>query len=155
MESRGHSLNFHIATVLGLGTVPFAPGTAATFLAGIPCFLVAGNFSRTIQFFVIMLVFAAGWYASGRTEREMQKTDPSEIVVDELCGFLIAMFGHPVSFASIFTGFVFFRIFDIGKPWPLRALERKLGGGLAVMADDVGAGIYANLAGLIVLVFWK
>jgi phosphatidylglycerophosphatase A len=155
MESETHSFHFRVATVLGMGKAPFAPGTVATFFAGIPCFLASGNFSLLFQLLVVIVVFVAGWYSSEKTERELKRTDPSEIVIDELCGFLVAMLGHPVSLASILTGFVFFRIFDIWKPWPLRAFEQKLGGGLAVMADDVGAGIYANIAGLIVLAFWK
>lgn len=155
MESEKHSLNFWIATVLGLGKAPFAPGTVASFFAGIPFFLVLGNFSLIFQMLASGVIFAAGWYTSDKTEQELRKTDPSEIVIDELCGFLIAMLGHPVTFVSILTGFVFFRLFDIWKPWPVRTLEQKLGGGLGVMADDVGAGIYANIAGLIVLKFWQ
>jgi phosphatidylglycerophosphatase A len=153
MERKRHSLNFWVATVLGLGMAPFASGTVASFFAGIPFFLAIGSFSPIFQLFIISIIFAAGWYTSDRTERELGKTDPSEIVIDELCGFLIAMLGHPVTFASILTGFALFRIFDIWKPWPLRTIEQKLGGGLGVMLDDVGAGIYANLAGLIMLAF--
>jgi phosphatidylglycerophosphatase A len=155
MESEKHSLNFWLATVLGLGKAPFAPGTVASFFAGIPFFLAVGSFSLFVQLLAAGIVFAAGWYTSDKTEQELGKTDPSEIVIDELCGFLIAMLGHPVTFGSILAGFVFFRLFDIWKPWPLRTLERKLRGGLGVMADDVGAGIYANLAGLIVSALWK
>jgi phosphatidylglycerophosphatase A len=155
MGSEKHSLNFWVASVLGLGKAPLASGTVASLVAGIPCFLAVGYFQSGFQLLVAGVVFAAGWYTSEKTELELRKTDPSEIVIDELCGFLIAMLGHPVTFASILTGFAFFRLFDIWKPWPLRALEQKLRGGLGVMMDDVGAGIYANVAGLVVLAFWK
>jgi phosphatidylglycerophosphatase A len=154
MKSEKYSLNFWAASVLGLGKAPWAPGTMASLFAGVPCFLVAGYFSSLFQLLVVGIIFAIGWYASEKTEQELNKVDPSEIVIDELCGFLIAMLGHPVTFISILAGFVFFRLFDIWKPWPLRVFEQKLGGGLGVMMDDVGAGIYANLAGMLVLALW-
>ena len=47
-----------------------------------------------------------------------------------------------LSWVSIVTGFALFRVFDIVKPFPLRRLER-LPGGVGVIADDVGAGLYA------------
>ena len=40
-------------------------------------------------------------------------------------------------------GFIAFRFFDILKPWPIKALERGLGGALGVMADDIAAALYA------------
>lgn len=144
------SLDLLMATCLGLGKAPIAPGTVATLFAGVPCFLAVGHFSWQIQFLFSILVFGAGWYFSERAARELQRTDPGEIVIDELCGFLIGMIGHPVGVVSILAGFFFFRLFDIWKPWPLRILER-LRGGLGIMMDDVGAGIYANMAGLLTL----
>ena len=77
--------------------------------------------------------------------------NPREVVIDELCGYLVAMTGHAVSFPSILTGFLLFRLFDIWKPWPIRSVESKLSGGAAIMIDDVLAGICANVLGLIVL----
>jgi phosphatidylglycerophosphatase A len=81
----------------------------------------------------------------------MGKVDPKEIVIDELCGYLVATAGHPLSFSSIFCGFILFRLFDIWKPWPVCLAENKLKGGAAIMTDDLVAGICANLIGLLVL----
>lgn len=146
-----YSFFFLAASVLGLGKARFAPGTAASLFAGVPCFLAVGYSSWVFQLYVAAFLFAFGCWVSGKWEQELGKTDPGEVVIDELCGFLIAMIGHPVSFASILAGFAFFRLFDIWKPWPLRDFQDKLGGGLAIMADDVGAGVYANILGIIVL----
>jgi hypothetical protein len=44
------------------------------------------------------------------------------------------------------VGFLLFRAFDIAKP-PPALLAEALPGGLGVMADDLVAGIYANLCG--------
>ncbi len=143
--------NFRVATVLGLGLAPWAPGTVATIFSGIPCFLLAGHLSWVWQTIFALLVFRIGWVASDRVERELSRPDPREAVIDELCGYLVAMIGHPVTFASIAAGAFFFRLFDIWKPWPLRWLDKNVPGGFGIMLDDVGAGIYANIAGLVVL----
>ncbi len=134
-----------------MGNSPIAPGTAATLLAGVPCFLAVGRFSLRMQLIFSLIVFGIGWYVSEKVERELNRNDPGEVVIDELCGYMLAMAGHPVSFASILTGFLLFRLFDIWKPWPIRSTERALPGGLGVMMDDVLAGIYANLLGLVIL----
>ena len=145
------SINFRIASIFGLGEVRGWAGTVATLIAGIPCFIVAGRFSWQVQLTVCIVVSAIGWYVSEKTEMELGRSDPGEIVIDELCGYLVAMVGHSVSFPSILTGFFLFRLFDIWKPWPIRLVDRKLKGGIGVMGDDILAGIYANVLGLIVL----
>jgi len=148
---QGHSISFRLTSIFGLGKAPVAPGTVATLVAGIPCFLAVGHFPWQIQLIFAGAVFWIGCGLSEKTERELGRTDPKEVVIDELCGYLVAMTGHPVSFASILTGFLLFRLFDIWKPWPIRSVESKLTGGTAIMLDDVLAGIYANVLGLIVL----
>ena len=52
---------------------------------------------------------------------------------------------HPFSvfIFEVVTGFVLFRLFDVWKPGAIGWAERRLGGGLGVMADDVMAGLYA------------
>ena len=148
---KDHSIHCRLASVFGLGKAPAAPGTVATLIAGIPCFLAAGRFPWQIQLIFAGALFWIGWVVSGKTERELGRTDPPEVVIDELCGYLVAMTGHAVSFPSILTGFLLFRLFDIWKPWPIRSVETKLTGGAAIMIDDVLAGICANVLGLIVL----
>ncbi len=145
------SFYFLLATVFGLGKAPAAPGTVATLVAGIPCFIVVGRFPWPMQLAFAGVLFWAGWYISGKAERELDRTDPGEIVIDEVCGYLVTMIGHTVSFSSIIAGFLFFRVFDIWKPWPIRSVERKLTGGAGIMLDDVLAGIYANFLVFIAL----
>ena len=70
------------------------------------------------------------------------------MVWDEFAGQWIALMPllwMPRSSAWIWVGFILFRIFDIGKPWPVSWADRALGGGLGVMLDDVLAGIYAAI----------
>jgi len=49
----------------------------------------------------------------------------------------------PPDWRFVLFGFVLFRLFDIGKPWPINWLDRKVSGGLGIMLDDLVAGIYA------------
>ena len=153
----GHSIHFRLASVFGLGKAPAAPGTVATLIAGVPCFLAVGHFSWQMQLAFSIVVFGIGWYVSGKTQGELGRTDPGEVVIDEVCGYLVAMTGHAVSFVSILSGFLLFRLFDIWKPWPIRSIEKKLAGGAGIMLDDVLAGIYANVLGFILLklVSWR
>jgi len=48
--------------------------------------------------------------------------------------------------------FVLFRVMDIVKPWPIRDLDHRLGGGLGIMLDDLAAALYAAL--LLALYGW-
>lgn len=145
------TLYSRLASISPLGSSPVAPGTVATLLAGIPCFLVVGRFSWQIQAALALALLLAGSYVCREAERELGITDPQQVVLDELCGYLVAMLGHPIGLLSIFTGALLFRVFDIWKPWPIHLVERKLTGGIAIMLDDVVAGIFANILGLVIL----
>lgn len=71
--------------------------------------------------------------------------DPSCIVLDEIAGMAVTLSGVAPDFLHIAAGFILFRIFDIDKPWPLKNLEIIFRGGAGIVADDIGAGIYASL----------
>jgi phosphatidylglycerophosphatase A len=85
-----------------------------------------------------------GIWAAGQAEIILGRKDSPSIVIDEIAGFLTAMFMVPSGWLFLLTGFLLFRVFDIFKPWPLRRLE-GLHGGFGVMLDDVGAGVYTNI----------
>jgi phosphatidylglycerophosphatase A len=118
------------------GTVGSLPGIAiAYWLSGRPVTLLALAF----------IIFALGVPASSRAETVFGCKDPSYVTIDELAGMLIAFVGLPMSWSSAICIFLLFRIFDIFKPFPARQCER-IRGGLGIMADDIVAGIYANMA---------
>ena len=73
----------------------------------------------------------------------MSRLDPSWIVVDEVVGMWIAAAAAPLSLLWFGIAFLLFRFFDILKPWPVGWADRKVGGGMGVMLDDVFAGLYA------------
>jgi phosphatidylglycerophosphatase A len=125
------------------GRIPVAPGTAGT-VVGVFLFLGMKGLPPGHYLAVCILVILVGMWAAARAETILGRKDSPSIVIDEIAGFLTAMFMVPPGWFFIISGFLLFRAFDIIKPWPLRRLE-GLHGGPGVMLDDVGAGVYTNL----------
>jgi len=138
------SFSLIIAQLGGLGKVPFAPGTVATIVAGIPSAFLLGLVGESWALLLLVLLFITSCYVADVAETELQRTDPREVVIDELVGFLIAMFGFPITPHSLMLGIVGFRLFDIWKPWPIYILDTKLKGGVGIVMDDVAAGVLAH-----------
>jgi phosphatidylglycerophosphatase A len=149
------SFSLFIAQVGGLGKVPFAPGTVASIVAGIPSAILLSLVGEWWALLLLVLLFIAGCYVAGAAETELQKTDPGEVVIDELVGFLITMLGFPITPHTLVLGIVGFRLFDIWKPWPINILDRKLKGGVGIMMDDVAAGVLAHVLVWIGLKVWR
>jgi phosphatidylglycerophosphatase A len=134
-----------VATGAGSGYAPIAPGTAGSVVGLLLYWLVVG-LPLPAFWLVIAVTLAVGTWAAERAERIFERRDDGRITVDEVAGMLISLVALPVRPEVAVTAFFLFRIFDIVKPPPARACER-LPGGVGVMADDVVAGIYANVAG--------
>lgn len=132
-----------MATVGGIGYVPFAPGTFGS-AAGLLVWWLLGP-SPLLQASGIAVVFAAGVWSGGVCEGHFCTTDPGHVVIDEVAGMLITLFLVPVGWGGALLAFVIFRLADVVKPYPANRFE-QLHGGLGVMADDCMAAIYANLA---------
>jgi len=133
-----------LACGLGAGLIPKAPGTFGT-LAAIPLFLWMQHLSMLSYLLITAAFFVMGIWLSTEAIKIFHRDDPSEVVWDEVVGFLITMIAAPTGWQWLVVGFVLFRIFDIWKPWPVSLADQKLHGGLGIMLDDVIAGIYALL----------
>ena len=141
-----------LATVFGIGLVPLAPGTAASAVAAVAYRLALHGLPWPLYALMIVVLFAIGGVVSGLYAAELGLPDPSRIVIDEVCGQLLALAFLPSGWLAIGLSFALFRFFDIIKPGPIRRLER-LPGGWGIMADDLGAGLAAAvLARLVLLV---
>lgn len=137
-----------LATALGAGYAPVAPGTWGSAV-GLLLWLALPS-TPWVQALVIIAVVAAGVWSGGVAERHFGRVDPGQVVIDEVAGMLVTLFLNPVGWLGAAGGFLLFRVADILKPFPARRLER-LHGGLGIMADDVMAGIYANVALRVIL----
>ena len=130
---------------LGSGAAPYAPGTFGT-LAAIPIYLVLIEYlSLPIYGLVVVAMFGIGVWLCDRTEKDIGVHDHSGIVWDEFVGYLVTMLAVPVGWVWVVAGFFLFRLFDVWKPFPVRQLERRYQNGFGNMADDLLAGIYANI----------
>lgn len=128
-----------------LGAVPFAPGTVATVVAGIPGAFVLSRLPGPVAWMLLVIVLSLSCYVAHEAEKALGRTDPQEVVIDEFAGFLVAMFGLPLTPWSLLSGVLLFRLFDIWKPWPIRMLQSRLKGGFGIVMDDVAAGVAAHL----------
>lgn len=146
-------------TFFGVGLIKPGPGTWGSLTAAAIWFFAARAAHLTTAGLAIATGLAAiaatlvGIAAGSIIERESGREDPGFVVIDEVAGQWIALAACPVEIRHALLAFAFFRLFDIVKPWPARQLER-LHGGIGIMLDDVAAGMYALVAGLIVLHWW-
>lgn len=131
-----------LAFGFGSGLAPKAPGTAGT-LAAVPLYLLLTPLSAVGYLAVVLVVALAGIWICGSASRKLGSHDHPGIVWDEFAGFLVTMIPASGSWVSLVAGFVLFRLFDIWKPWPISVADKKVGGGLGIMLDDLLAGIPA------------
>ncbi len=139
-----------IATGLGTGYVPIAPGTAGSILGIILLF----GFNKWLEYsgytldkialinlVVFVLVLIIGVHAIKNIHKIWQH-DASEIVIDEILGVWIAALFIPIKWQYYLYALLLFRFFDIVKPFFIRKLDDK-SSDWSVMLDDVLAGIYS------------
>jgi phosphatidylglycerophosphatase A len=131
------------STFFGVGLIPRAPGTASSAAALLLYGLVVCRLSWPAYLVFLAALFFLGGAASSVYAAELGQPDPQRIVIDEAFGQFLALFLVPVGWLPLTLAFVFFRFFDIIKPYPIRKLER-LPGAWGIMADDAGAGVAAG-----------
>jgi len=139
-----------IATALGSGYFPVAPGTAGSivgsvFLFGLNSMLDSCNLGTApillIDALAILFVTFLGVYAIKKVH-EVWPHDDNKIVIDEVIGVWIASFALPIQWHYYLLALILFRLFDIFKPLGIRKLD-KMQSDWSVMLDDVLAGVYA------------
>lgn len=131
-----------IATVFGVGYSPFASGTAGTAV-GVVIFYFLGNNVLVFTLLLLVLLFL-GIVSSGLVEKQVKEKDPGIVVIDEVVGVMIALWGLPLMWPVMIIGFFLFRAFDMFKIYPINKLE-ALPGGWGIMLDDCMAGVYTNI----------
>ncbi len=137
------SIALAFATVGGVGYLPIAPGTFGSAAGLLVWWLLPHDTGS--QAAAIVVLFALGCWAGHIAEQHFGRTDPGQVVIDEVVGILITLFMNPVTWKGALAAFLLFRLTDVTKPFPSNRLER-LHGGVGVMADDAMAAVYANLA---------
>jgi phosphatidylglycerophosphatase A len=131
-----------IALSGGLGLAPKAPGTVGALL-GLPIGWALGLMSWPLATGLVILTGLVGIWACGRTAAAAGLHDHQAIVIDETWATAVVVAFAPAGWAWMIGGFVAFRLFDILKPWPIGWLDRHVGGGFGIMADDGAAALMA------------
>jgi phosphatidylglycerophosphatase A len=162
-----------IATFLGVGKIPFAPGTWGSLAAYMPSslllvWLITTNDPLNIAIkalIALLILFIIGTIAAHIYAQKTENADPKEVVIDEVVGQLLTnYFTYPFAFlllekkiysihshsvksmliiAILTAPFLLFRFFDIVKPWPANWCDKNIKGGLGIMLDDIVAAFMA------------
>jgi phosphatidylglycerophosphatase A len=147
-RTRRTSIPYLIGTWFGCGFSPVASGTVGSLAAlviAIVLNIYAGSGRGTFLLLAAILLFPGIW-AADVVARSENIIDPHIVVVDEVIGQWITLAGAAtLNWETWLAAFLFFRLFDIWKPPPVRQLEH-LPGGWGIVADDVMAGVYGALA---------
>ena len=146
-----------IASLGGIGLIPFAPGTFGSIFAWF-VFVIMSHFVNML-IYTIAIVFIAIWVCEKASVNLIQK-DHKSIVIDELAGMWVALV-PVIYFASdqldriIYACFalVFFRVFDILKPFPISYFDKKYKNGFGIVLDDIIAGIFSGILSVLIVVF--
>ena len=146
-----------ISSLGGIGLIPFAPGTFGSIFACFVFIIISHFVDMLIP--TICVVFIAIWVCEKASVNLIQK-DHKSIVIDELAGMWVALV--PVLyFASnqferiIYAclALVFFRVFDILKPFPISYFDKKYKNGFGIVLDDIIAGIFSGILSVLIVVF--
>ena len=146
-----------IASLGGIGLIPFAPGTFGSIFAWL-VFVIMSHFVNML-IYTIVIVFIAIWVCEKASVNLIQK-DHKSIVIDELAGMWVALV-PVIYFASdqleriIYAclALLFFRVFDILKPFPISYFDKKFKNGFGIVLDDLIAGIFSGILSVLIVVF--
>lgn len=140
-----------IVTWFGTGLAPMASGTWGS-LAALPLAwlaVVAGGWWGLAA--ATVAASLAGIWAAERIVAGNDVRDPGYIVIDEVAGMLLTLLFVPFTWWAWTLAFFLFRAADIVKPFPANWCDAHVHGGPGVMLDDLVAGLYAGLCGLLVM----
>jgi phosphatidylglycerophosphatase A len=147
-----------IALGFGAGLARKAPGTWGT-VAALPLFYAAQYWvqlwqmpSTLVLLSIAVWLFLVGMWACGVTQKAMGVADHGGMVIDEIAAMFLVLIFAPAGAMGAFWGFVWFRFFDIVKPWPINVADAKFKNGFGVMFDDLLAAI-ATVA-VLQFMFW-
>jgi phosphatidylglycerophosphatase A len=134
-----------IAFGFGAGLAPRAPGTVGSIVGVIAAWWLL-ELPLPVRVGVVLAVIVAGSSVGGESARRLDRHDDQRIVFDEIAGVLLTSLAvAEKSVSALALVFVFFRVFDIWKPWPIRDVDHSLKGGLGIMLDDLIAALYAAI----------
>jgi len=151
---------FHLlATLGGIGMVPIAPGTFGSVVAWL-IFVYLSHFISLINMIILTISFCfLSIWICNQASKNLENKDHKSIVIDELVGMWIALL--PVLFLAnsqfertvyALAALIFFRLFDILKPFPISYFDKNYKNGFGIVIDDVISGLIAIIPSYIILI---
>ena len=151
---------FHLAATLGgIGLVPIAPGTVGSVVAWL-IFVYLSHFISLINMIILTISFCVlSIWICNQASKNLENKDHKSIVIDELVGMWIALL--PVLFLAnsqfertvyALAALIFFRLFDILKPFPISYFDKNYKNGFGIVIDDVISGLIAIIPSYIILI---
>ena len=131
-----------IATFFYTGFFPFAPATFATAVFLVLYVAVPG--AEALAHWAVLAATAIVSVPTSTLVERSRGKDPHCVVIDEIVGMQIVLVGAQPTLLGIAAAFLWFRAFDIWKPYPIHRLQ-ALPGGWGIVADDALAGLYSRL----------
>ena len=151
---------FHfVATLGGIGMLPKAPGTFGSIAAWV-MFVYFSHFISMINMLILtILFFILSIWICNKASKDLENKDHKSIVIDELVGMWIALLPVLVIANSQYertiyalAALIFFRLFDILKPFPVSYFDKNYKNGFGVVIDDVIAGLITVIPSYIILI---
>ena len=151
---------FHLlATLGGIGMVPIAPGTFGSIAAWL-IFVYLSHFISMINMIILTILFCIlSIWICNQASKNLENKDHKSIVIDEFVGIWIALL--PVLFVAnsqfertvyALAALIFFRLFDILKPFPISYFDKNYKNGFGIVIDDVISGLIAIIPSYIILI---
>ena len=147
------------STLFFIGYVKWAPGTFGSIFSLITIIFLHNivNKNEFIILFICILLMAT--ICIKIYSKSVNNHDAKEIVIDEFLGiYLIIIFSYDFKifnseFVKILMMLLFFRIFDILKPFPANWIDKNMKNSYGVILDDIVAGIYTIITLALINVF--
>ncbi len=139
----GRKLVWWLATGMGFGYSPVAPGTVGTLWGVLIVRLLFPGMDVRWQILVSLVLVAVAIPICDHGEKAIGVKDPHAVVADEYLTFPLCMIGLPAQHVWMLgAAFVTHRVMDIIKPWPARQLQ-VLRGGWGIVVDDAVSSLYS------------
>ena len=160
-----NKINFLFVTFFGIGKIKKIPGSFASLVTTLFLFFLFHilNFSPEIILISVIIIFFISLYAVNIFIKDLDNKDPKEVVIDEFIGQSIPICLYEVAhdlpketdqvLKFYFIMFILFRIFDIGKPFPVNYYDKNFKNSFGVIMDDVCAGLYVVAILVLYMVF--
>ena len=148
-----------IVTFFYIGHAKIAPGSIASLVTTLIVYFIAKHLISYLFIIIILITSILAFFAVSIYTYELSEKDRSEIVIDEVIGQSIALLPlllfeqtNPPQLFMCVISLLFFRVFDIVKPYPINKFD-KMNNSFGVIFDDVLAGSFSALLLIFALSF--